>query len=144
MNSRTCTCGPVPCGQVRQYCGGYLLNKKQGFLPSILFSYKQNGLNNADVGAQLLFIWSFWRTKEVQKGPVSPPILTLLSRLFQLWAAKHVNRIAGTMSFLSHQEGRCDRCPSCETCVETCPHIARCPEAGRASAFAQSTDELEL
>ena len=70
--------------------------------------------------------------------------LTSLPRLFQLWVAKHVNRIAGTMSFLSHQDGRCDRCPSCETCVETCPHIARCPEAGRASAFAQSTDELEL
>jgi hypothetical protein len=32
--------------------------------------------------------------------------LTSLSRLFQLWAAKHVNRIAGTMSFLSHQDGR--------------------------------------
>jgi len=70
--------------------------------------------------------------------------LTSLPRLFQLWAAKHVNRIAGTMSFLSHQDGRCDRCLSCETCVETCPHIARCPEAGRASAFAQSTDKLEL
>jgi hypothetical protein len=70
--------------------------------------------------------------------------LASLPRLFQLWAAKHVNRIAGTMSFLSHQDGRCDRCPSCETCAETCPHIARCPEAGRASAFAQSTDELEL
>ena len=70
--------------------------------------------------------------------------LTSLSRLFQLWAAKHVNRIAGTMSFLSCQDGRCDCCPSCETCVETCPHIAQCPKAGRASAFAQSTDELEL
>jgi len=71
---------------------------------------------------------------------------TLMSmpRLFQLWAAKHVNRIAGTMAFLSHQDGRCNRCPSCETCKETCPHIARCPEAGRASAFAQSTDELDL
>jgi hypothetical protein len=70
--------------------------------------------------------------------------LTLLSRLFQLWAAKHVNRIAGTMSFLSRQDGRCDRCPSSETWAETYPRIARCPEAGRASAFAQSTDELEL
>jgi hypothetical protein len=70
--------------------------------------------------------------------------LTSLPRLFQLWAAKHMNRIAGTMSFLSHQDGRCDRCPSCESCVETCPHVARCPEAGRAAAFAQSTDELEL
>jgi hypothetical protein len=70
--------------------------------------------------------------------------LLSLTRLFQLWAAKHVNRIAGTMSFLSHQDGRCNLCPSCATCIETCQHIARCPEAGRASAFAQSTDELEL
>ena len=70
--------------------------------------------------------------------------LTSLPRLFQLWAAKHVNRIAGTMSFLSHQDGRSDRCPSCQTCAETCPHIARCPEAGRAAAFVQSTNELEL
>jgi hypothetical protein len=32
--------------------------------------------------------------------------LLALPRLFQLWAAKHVNRIAGTMSFLLHQDGR--------------------------------------
>ena len=70
--------------------------------------------------------------------------LTSLPRLFQLWAAKHVNGIAGTMSFLLHQDGRCDHCLSCKTCTETCPHIAWCPKAGRASAFAQSTDELEL
>jgi hypothetical protein len=71
---------------------------------------------------------------------------TLLSlpRLFQLWAAKHVDRIAGTMSFLSHQDGRCNLCPSCKTCIETCQHIAQCPEAGQALAFAQSTDESEL
>jgi hypothetical protein len=31
--------------------------------------------------------------------------LTSLPWLFQLWAAKHVNRIAGTMSLLSHQDG---------------------------------------
>ena len=70
--------------------------------------------------------------------------LTSLPRLFQLWAAKHVNKIAGTMSFLSHQDGRSNLCPSCEACEETCPHIARCPEAGRSSAFAQSTEELDL
>lgn len=57
-------------------------------------------------------------------------MLTTMPRLIQLWAAKHVNRIAGTMSFLLHQDGRCDRCPSCKSCAETC------------SAFAQSTDEL--
>ncbi len=37
--------------------------------------------------------WSLWKT------------LLALPRLFLLWAAKHVNRIAGTMSFLSHQDG---------------------------------------
>jgi hypothetical protein len=75
----------------------------------------------------------------LQKTHVSLPWL------FQLWAAKHVNRtIAGMMSFLSHQDGRCDCCPSCKTCIETCQHIARCPEAGRALAFAQSMDKLEL
>jgi hypothetical protein len=70
--------------------------------------------------------------------------LLTLPWLFQLWAAKHVNRIAGTMSFLSHQDGQYNLCPSCGTCIETCQHIARCPEAGRALAFVQSTDDLEL
>lgn len=70
--------------------------------------------------------------------------ITALPRLFQLWAAKHVNKIAGTMSFLSHQDGRSNLCPSCEACEETCPHIARCLEAGRSLAFAQSTEELDL
>jgi hypothetical protein len=31
--------------------------------------------------------------------------LLTLPQLFQLWAAKHVNRIAGTMYFLAHQDG---------------------------------------
>jgi hypothetical protein len=70
--------------------------------------------------------------------------LLTLPRLFQLWAAKHVNRIAGTMSFLAHQDGRCNLCLSCGTHIETCQHIAWCPEAGQAAAFAQSTDNLEL
>jgi hypothetical protein len=70
--------------------------------------------------------------------------LLALPRLFQLWAAKHVNRIAGTMSFLSHQDGRSNLCPSCGAVTETCQHIARCPEAGRAAAFVQSTSNLEI
>ena len=32
----------------------------------------------------------------------------------------------------------------CTTCIETCQHIAQCPEAGRALAFAQLADELDL
>jgi hypothetical protein len=70
--------------------------------------------------------------------------LLTLPWLFQLWAAKHVNRVAGTMSFLAHQDGQCNLCPSCGTHIETCQHIARCPEAGRAAAFVQSTNNLEL
>ena len=43
-----------------------------------------------------------------------------LSRLFQLWASKHVLGVAGTMKFLSHQDGRSPICPSCLTCIESC------------------------
>jgi hypothetical protein len=70
--------------------------------------------------------------------------LLTLPRLFQLWAAKHVNRIAGTMSFLLHQDGQSNFCPSCGTHIETCQHIAWCLKPGRAAAFAQSTNDLEL
>jgi hypothetical protein len=60
-----------------------------------------------------------------------------LPRLFQIWAAKHVLGIARTMSFLAHQDDRCRRCPSCNGCMETCSHIAWCPEGGRLLAFKQ-------
>jgi hypothetical protein len=70
--------------------------------------------------------------------------LLALPRLFQLWAAKPVNRIAGTMSFLLHQDGQCNLCPSCGTVTETCQHIVRCPEAGQVAAFVQSTNDLEI
>jgi hypothetical protein len=66
-----------------------------------------------------------------------------LPRLFQLWASKHVLGIADTMKFLSHQDGWSPLCPSCHKCNETCKHIAHCPEAGRAAAFLQSTNEAE-
>jgi hypothetical protein len=66
-----------------------------------------------------------------------------LPRLFQLWALKHVLGIAGTMNFLSHQDGRSPLCPSCNECTETCKHIAQCPETGRATTFLQSTTEVE-
>jgi hypothetical protein len=39
--------------------------------------------------------------------------LHAVPRLFQVWASKHVLRIAGTMKFLSHQDGRSPLCPSC-------------------------------
>jgi hypothetical protein len=68
--------------------------------------------------------------------------LHLVPRLFQVWAAKHVLGIAGTMKFLAHQDGRNPTCPSCRTCEETCTHTACCPEAGRTEAFLQAVAEL--
>jgi hypothetical protein len=59
-------------------------------------------------------------------------------RLFQVWALKHVLGIAGTMKFLSHQDGREPVCPSCLACEKTCSHIAQCPEAGCMAALQQS------
>jgi hypothetical protein len=47
------------------------------------------------------------------------------------------------MMFLSHQDGRCKLCPSCQTCEETCQHVACCPDLGRTLAFKQSTNNFE-
>jgi hypothetical protein len=66
-----------------------------------------------------------------------------LPRLFQLWTSKHVLGIAGTMKFLSYQDGWCPLCPSCLGCDKTCKHIARCPETGRAAAFQESTNAVK-
>ncbi len=67
-----------------------------------------------------------------------------LPRLFQVWAAKQVLGIAGTMKFLAHQDNRSPICPSYQECKESCKHIAWCPEAGRTFAFAQSTLGVEI
>jgi hypothetical protein len=56
-----------------------------------------------------------------------------LSRLFQIWAAKHVNNIAGMMAFLSHQDGRSKLCLS----------VAQCPEEGCTLALEQSAKKME-
>ncbi len=69
--------------------------------------------------------------------------LHVLARLLQLWAAKHVLGIAGTMKFLAYQNNRYPLCPSCGTSIETCKHVARCPESGRTEAFTQSSREDE-
>jgi hypothetical protein len=66
-----------------------------------------------------------------------------LPRLFQLWASTHVLGIAGTMNFLSHQDGCSPICPSCNECTKMGKHIAQCPETGQAAAFLQSTKEVE-
>jgi hypothetical protein len=47
-----------------------------------------------------------------------------LPRLFQVWAAKHVLGVAGTMHFLLHQDMRSPLYPSCQECSESCKHIA--------------------
>jgi hypothetical protein len=67
-----------------------------------------------------------------------------LPKLFQVWAAKHVLGIAGTIHFLSHQDNQSPICPSCQACKELCRHISRCPDIGRALAFTQSVAGVEL
>ena len=66
-----------------------------------------------------------------------------LPRLFQVWAAKQVLGIAGTMKFLAHQDDRSSMCPSCNCCVKLCVHVGRCPEAGRKLGFEQSAQMME-
>ncbi len=66
-----------------------------------------------------------------------------LPRLFQVWAAKHVLGIAGTMKFLAQQDNRCPMCPSCNICMESCSHIGRCHHKGRTLAFEQSAQMME-
>jgi hypothetical protein len=67
-----------------------------------------------------------------------------LPQLFQLWATKQVLGITGTMKFLAHQDDRSPLCPSCLCSKEFCPHIARCPEAGRVQAFKQLAQATDL
>jgi hypothetical protein len=64
--------------------------------------------------------------------------------LFQVWAAKQVLGIAGTMKMLAYQDDRSPLCPSCLECTEMWKRIARCPEVRRAAAFMQSTQGLEI
>jgi hypothetical protein len=66
-----------------------------------------------------------------------------LSRLFQIWAEKHILEIAGATKFLAHQDGRSPLCPSCQDCGETCTHIALCSKIRRVAAFTQSTQGVE-
>jgi hypothetical protein len=66
-----------------------------------------------------------------------------LPRLFQIWAAKQVLGVTGTMKFLANQDKRSPLCPSCLECKETCTHIAWCPESERSKAFHQSTKTIE-
>jgi hypothetical protein len=47
------------------------------------------------------------------------------------------------MKFLAYQDNRSPLCPNCLVCNKTCKHIAQCPVAGHAAAFAQSTQNVE-
>lgn len=64
-------------------------------------------------------------------------------RLFQLWACKQVMNIAATNEFLSRQDGRCSRCPSCAVEVESAEHVIRCKEVGRVEVYNLGVDALE-
>ena len=64
--------------------------------------------------------------------------------LFQVWAAKLILSIAGTMHFLSHQDARSPLCPSCQDYKELCKHVAQCPEARRTLAIDQSVSGVDL
>jgi hypothetical protein len=48
------------------------------------------------------------------------------------------------MKFLAHQDGRSPLCLRCLCCKESCPHITRCPEAGRVQAFEQLAQAMDL
>jgi hypothetical protein len=67
----------------------------------------------------------------------------MLHRLFQVWAAKQILGIVGTMKFLAHQDDRSPLCSSCQECHETCKHVAHCPKVGRSATFLQSTQGVE-
>jgi hypothetical protein len=66
-----------------------------------------------------------------------------LPRLFLVWAAKQVLRIASTMKFLAHKDDRSPLCPSCQECHGTCRHVAHYPKVGCAAAFEQSMQRVE-
>ncbi len=66
-----------------------------------------------------------------------------LPRLFQVWAAKQVLRVVGTMKFLAHKDDRSPLCPRCQECHVTYKHVARCPEVGHAATFKQSTQGVQ-
>lgn len=70
--------------------------------------------------------------------------LVSVPRLFQIWACKQVNGIAGTFKFRSRYESGVEpMCPSCTVEEETCGHILHCQEQGRVRALLASFEVLE-
>jgi hypothetical protein len=70
--------------------------------------------------------------------------LTDVPRMFQLWACKQVCGVAGTNEMQArYTPNHSKKCPSCNTCVETCGHVLDCEEAGRVDLLHQSIDLVE-
>ncbi len=69
--------------------------------------------------------------------------LNALPKLFQLWVAKHIICVAGTMSYLWHQTGEFSFCPCCNAMQETTAHITRCQDPGRQQALNLSIELLD-
>jgi len=65
-------------------------------------------------------------------------------KLFQLFACKQVNDIAGTNSRLHlHDETNNPLCPSCLDTPETCAHILMCEQEDRVTCFRRSAKNLQ-
>ena len=65
-------------------------------------------------------------------------------RLFQVWACKQVNNIAGTNhNQAKYKPAHNPICPSCDEEVETCGHVLLCQEAGRVDVFYGSIKLLD-
>ena len=77
--------------------------------------------------------------------PVVYATLHEVPRMFGVWACKQVMDIAGT-NFNQSQyiEGHNPKCPSCDTCNETCAHVLFCREAGRVDALHKTITSMEI
>ena len=81
---------------------------------------------------------------EEVEWPVVHRALNDVSRMFQLWACKQVCGVAGTNEMQArYTPNHSKKCPSCNTCVETCGHVLDCEEAGRVDLLHQSIDLVE-
>lgn len=63
-------------------------------------------------------------------------------KLFQLWAAKHVANVSGTMKYLSYQTSCSPLCPSCLQLEETSEHVLICAEEGRRDLYLKGVQNL--
>ena len=76
--------------------------------------------------------------------PMVHTTLHKVPRMFQIWACKQVMDIAGTnFNQSKYQDEKDPTCPSCDECIETCPHVIHCNEAGRVDALKQTITLLD-